>query len=99
MGVKPASNPGEKCANHERDNFISGRINTHGASGDLVIMHCNEAASVRGVYEAGNNINRDGREDERPSEVGVARNSIRTGGATHKFARLEKHANDFAEAE
>ena len=99
MRVKSARDAGEKCADDKRGDFVSGRVDAHRRGGDFVVVHGDEAASVGGIHERGDDINRDGGEAERPEEIRLAGMTLKPRAPPTAFMFWKNDADDFAETE
>ena len=97
--VKSAGDAGEKCADDERDDLVSRRVDAHRLGGDFVVVHGDEAAAVGGIDQRGDDVNRHRGEAERPKEIRVAGNAAQAARAADRVDVLENDADDFAETE
>ena len=97
--VKSAGDAREKCADDERGDFVFGGVDAHRLGGNFVVAHGDEAASVSGIDERGDDINRHRREAERPKQICPAVHDAQAARRADGVHVLQDDADDFAEAE
>ena len=97
--IKSAGDSGEKCADDKRGDFVFRRVDAHRFGGDFIVAHGYKAASVGGMDERGDDINRHGGETERPKEIRPAVHDAQAARAADGIHVLQNDADDFAKAE
>src|SRR5262245_33070477 len=99
MPEQSACDAGKHRTDHERHDFVSRGVHTHGLGGDFIVPYRNESTSVAGLDQVLYGHDGDQHEQVNPKEIAELRDPRETSRPSDRVDVQNKHTNDFAETE